>query len=465
MILGDTVQLDGTGSSDADGDPLSPSWGFSSSPATSGLGSSDISPNNSATPTLVPDVVGTYILQLTVSDGTDTDQDEVVVTVSAPPNNAPTADAGPDQSVTVGDNVQLDGSGSSDPEGDSLSFSWSLVSPIGSSASLTGASTDSPTFVADVTGTFFLILTVDDGSLTASDSVSVIASGGNQAPVADAGQNQSVAFPGTVSLDASSSSDPDNDPLSFSWSFLNIPPGSALVSSDIVDGGGGAASFIPDTLGFYVLEVTVDDGSLSDTSRVVVTVFNPGENSPPVADAGADQVASTGDTVILDGTGSFDADGDPFTYDWIFVSKPSSSTLGNGDISDFFTATPSFVPDVEGTFTLMLSVSDGTTTNRDQVDVVVSFANSTPVADAGPDQVVSPGDTVQLDGSGSSDADGDALVYTWALVPPSGSSATLSDDTAESPTFVADVAGSFLLVLQVSDGIESVLDSMNVTAQ
>jgi hypothetical protein len=400
-----------------------------------------------------------------VYDGTVVTWDNLVVTVTATQNNAPVASAGSGQSVTVGDTVQLDGSGSSDPDGDTLSYAWSLVSPIGSSASLTGASTESPTFVADLTGSYFLVLTVDDGSLTASDTVTVTVSAGNQAPVADAGQNQSVAFPGTISLDASASSDPDNDPLTFSWAFLTIPPGSALVASDIVDGGGGTASFIPDELGFYIIEVTVDDGDLSDTSRVVVTVFNPGGNSPPVADAGSDQGANTGDTVTLDGTGSFDADGDPFTYDWIFLSLPATSSLGPGDIGGFFTATPTFVPDVEGTYTFMLSVSDGTTTNRDQVDVVVSFANSAPVADAGSDQVVSPGETVQLDGSNSSDADGDALVYTWTLVPPGGSFASLSDLTAESPTFVADVAGSYLLVLQVSDGIESVLDSMNVTAQ
>ena len=65
--------------------------------------------------------------------------------------------------------------------------------------------------------------------------------------------------------------------------------------------------------------------------------------------------------------------------------------------------------------------------------------NTQPVADAGPDQPVAVNDTVVLDGSGSSDTDGDALTYSWSLLSvPGGSGATLSDATAVNPTFVAD---------------------------
>ena len=91
-------------------------------------------------------------------------------------NIAPIADAGPDQGVFVGDVVSLDGSLSSDPDIDPLTFSWTLARPDGSTAVLTGDTTASPTFTADVPGTYTATLTVADSfGATASDSVDVSA--------------------------------------------------------------------------------------------------------------------------------------------------------------------------------------------------------------------------------------------------------------------------------------------------
>jgi len=82
-----------------------------------------------------------------------------------------------------------------------------------------------------------------------------------------------------------------------------------------------------------------------------------------------------------------------------------------------------------------------------------SATNSPPVADAGPDQVVQTGDTVQLDGSASSDSDGDSLSRAWSFTAkPTGSTAALSDQTVVDPTFVADTAGDCGLELAVKDG-------------
>jgi len=95
-----------------------------------------------------------------------------------------------------------------------------------------------------------------------------------------------------------------------------------------------------------------------------------------------------------------------------------------------------------------------------------SATNSPPTADAGPDQTVQTGDTVQLDGSGSSDPDSDPLSYSWSFVSkPAGSAAVFSDPTIINPTFVADVAGDYILELRVGDGRGgSDIDQVTITA-
>jgi len=91
--------------------------------------------------------------------------------------------------------------------------------------------------------------------------------------------------------------------------------------------------------------------------------------------------------------------------------------------------------------------------------------NTAPVADAGMDQDVITGDPVTLDGSGSSDADGDPLSYSWTLTVPEGSMAMLSDATIDTPSFTADVDGDYVAELVVNDGmVDSPADSVTVTA-
>lgn len=96
----------------------------------------------------------------------------------------------------------------------------------------------------------------------------------------------------------------------------------------------------------------------------------------------------------------------------------------------------------------------------------IANANSAPVADAGDDQNVTTGSLVTLDGSDSSDADGDMLIYNWLFTSkPDGSDATFSDSTVVNPAFTADVDGTYVINLVVNDGtVDSLPDTVTITA-
>jgi len=110
-----------------------------------------------------------------------------------PENHPPVANAGPDQTANVGNVVHLNGSGSSDMDGDPLTYRWSLISvPGGSSAALSNATAVQPTFVVDLPGTYVAQLVVNDGKIDSSpDTVVVIVEG---QPPSETGTIRGVKF-------------------------------------------------------------------------------------------------------------------------------------------------------------------------------------------------------------------------------------------------------------------------------
>jgi RHS repeat-associated protein len=450
VFAGNKVTLDGSKSSDSDGDPLTFHWSFFSVPEGSTAALSD---STAVRPTFVMDKPGTYVVQLIVNDGTvDSLPDTVMITTH---NNRPVAKAGPDQAVFAGNTVTLDGSKSSDVDGDPLTFHWSFFSvPEGSTAILSDSTAVRPTFVVDKPGTYVLQLMVNDGMVDSLPDTVVITTH-NSRPLAKAGPDQTVSVRDKVTLDGKESFDVDGDPLTFFWSFTSRPAGSTMMLSD---SKAVQPTFVVDKPGTYVLQLMVNDGmvdSLPDT--VAVTTHN----SRPVAKAGPDQTVSVGDQVILDGKKSYDVDGDSLTFFWSFTSSPPGSTAA---LSDPFAVRPTFVVDKPGTYVLQLMVNDGTVDSLPDT-VMITTHNSRPLAKAGLDQTVSVGDQVTLDGSGSHDADGDPLVFYWSFTArPAGSTATLSDPFAVQPTFVVDKPGAYVFQLIVNDGkIDSCPDTVVIT--
>ena len=100
------------------------------------------------------------------------------------------ANAGPDQTVLTTQTVQLNGSASTDVDGDPLTYAWSFVNrPAGSAATLSNPSIVNPTFVADKFGLYTVQLIVNDGTVNSAPDTVVISTQ-NSAPVANAGPDQ-----------------------------------------------------------------------------------------------------------------------------------------------------------------------------------------------------------------------------------------------------------------------------------
>ncbi len=292
---------------------------------------------------------------------------------------APNAAGGSDQTASVGSLVTLDGSASSDPEGDALTYSWSFKSVPSGSALATSDITDrtsvQASFTPDVGGSYRVRFVVSDGTSVDKDFLWVTASSAsNSAPTAEAGATVFANTGSVATVDASGSSDPEGDALSYSWTFRSVPASSSITNSSYTDSAAVSTTFTPDVAGDYRVRLIVNDGSLSDKDFVWVRVT--GSNSAPTADAGTAQSGAVGAVHTLDGSGSSDPDGDAITYSWSWRTLPAGSSLTNGDITDSTTATPSFTSDVAGTYRLRLVVRDATYTGKDFVNVVVSATST-----------------------------------------------------------------------------------------
>jgi hypothetical protein len=385
--------------------------------------------------------------------------DSVILTDA---NTAPVANAGVDQSVITGTAVTLDGSASSEVDGDLLTYSWTITSkPNGSGASLSRTSVVNPTFIPDAAGTYVFSLVANDGKATSTaDVVTVTASNVNAAPIANAGNTQNVVTGAPVTLDGSGSRDANGDLLSYSWTVASRPAGSVATLSSTTD---AKPIFTPDEAGAYIFNLVVNDGKLNSAPATVSVIATAAaSNAAPVARAGSAQSVVVGTVVTLDGSNSSDANGDLLTYNWTVTSKPNGSAA---ELSSAADPKPTFIPDIAGTYVFILVVNDGKVNSAAAtvaVTATTTAANAAPVAKAGMDQSAVVGNVVTLDGSASSDADGDQLTYRWTAAANPGN-AILSSTVAVKPTFTPDVVGTYVFHLVVNDGkINSVTSTVSI---
>ncbi|MFH2064126.1 MAG: PKD domain-containing protein [Pseudomonadota bacterium] len=374
--------------------------------------------------------------------------------------NAPVAVIGSDQTVSQGDTVTLDGIASYDPDGGSFAYLWEQTH--GASVSLSSSTTvqtvfTAPNVAADGESLVFRLTVTDSGGLQsyANTIVTVIGSSGNRPPVANAGPDQDgVIQAKKVYLNGSNSFDPESAAIQ-SYSWLQLSGTAVSLSSSSAANPTFTAPFVGTSGDTLVFELTVsDDKGLLAKDRCSVTVTD--KNSPPVADAGDNQLVGSGDLVYLDGSGSSDPDtgkGDQIRYYWNQISGTRV------DLSSYTTSGPSFtVPSVitsDEALLFELTVTDlaGLSAVDSCIINVATGTNRPPVADAGPaSTTMVEGSTIDLDGSNSSDPDGDSITYRW--VQKSGPPLTFSDTLIVQPSVTSsDVTADEIavVVLTVTD--------------
>lgn len=265
---GTTVQLDARRATDPNGDTLRYQWSLESKPPTS---TTELVGATTAQVSFLVDQVGVFVVRVEVSDGELTTKSDRILVTST--NEAPVAVAGDDFSVPVGGPVRLDGSGSSDANGDDLSYAWTVARQPSTSELVV----DEPSAIVeglrvDVRGEYEFLLTVSDGELTSTDSVGVRVGISANIPVAVARtQTATAALDDVVRLDGRQSSDADGDPLTYAWAMASRPLNSL---SELDDRVAPTPTFVPDQPGEYRLELIVSDGyHFSAVSGVTVTAF------------------------------------------------------------------------------------------------------------------------------------------------------------------------------------------------
>lgn len=380
---------------------------------------------------------GIHEVFCTVSDGTDATTESLHIAVG---DVGPLVDAGPDRTVNP-DEITLTAVGR-DPLRQPLSYSWRVASAP-ADTTLDTPELSSTTLVVRTAGEYVFEVTVSNGTRTATDKVTITVR--NIAPVANAGPPVRTGRAGEpLALDARASTDANGDELSYSWEFVSGPEAEFEGATT-----GELVVVVPATSGELVVKLTVSDGTLSSSTTVSIRVSpkdGPGTN-PPVAVAGEDQTAIVGETVTLDGSGSYDVDGDVLTYDW---SQRGGPTL---ELEDSEEATTTFVPAVPGTYSFVLTVFDGSFFSYDTVTVEVfdGAGNTRPVAVITPEETsTAVVERVTLDGSQSHDAEGSPLTYRWEQL--SGPTANLIGATTSSVRVNSMSPGVVVLSLVVNDG-------------
>jgi len=312
----------------------------------------------SLTTTVSFPAIGVYVLRLTGSDGAATAFDELTVLV----NQAPVIEASAPALINIPGTATLTGQvleeGRGDPTQGSITAIWKQVSGPAPAAI---AHADSLTTVVTFThsGEYSFQLTVNNGFLSTSTLVRVVA---NQAPEVEAGDDQQVNLPGTITLQGAVEDDGWPNPpaaVTVAWSKVS-GPGEVMFGEQALE---TTASFSQS--GIYTLRLTATDGAIATYDDLTVIA-----NQPPLVEAGADQKLSFTKTVTLSGIVTDDQlplEPGFVTTEWSFVSGPGDVTFENP--TALITKATFSHP---GSYVLQLTANDGAAIAQDEVRITLT---------------------------------------------------------------------------------------------
>ena len=361
------VNLSFSGSAGDDGLPfgtLSTTWSLQSGPASVSISDASSLQTDVSFP-----VDGTYVLELQADDGELVGSDTLVVDIFT--NGPPSADAGADQSVFFGDLAFLDANATDDGQPFyyaqyGIYFTWSKLSGPGT-VTFSNVHGTNITAAFSEPGLYEIQLAAFDWHLYGYDTVQVMVSAPNLAPTADAGADQTITLPASASLNGSIADDglPSNSVLA-TWSKISGPGTVAFGNANAED---TTASFSTD--GTYVLQLLADDGELTASDTVTITV-NPIPNQAPSVDAGGDfsQKWKKRKWYPLDGTVTDDGLPNPpgaTSTIWSKVSGPGSVTFSNANAVN---TTAKFSK--RGTYVLKLHADDGDLVSDDTITITLT---------------------------------------------------------------------------------------------
>ena len=432
-----TTSLSITGSATDDHNIVSHIW-----TKVSGTGGTIVSPSNYTT--LITGLsVGSYTFRLSATDDSSaTSFDDMIVTVNAAVNIAPTANAGVDQFITLPTNsASLTGSGN-DPDGTITAYVWTKVSGP-TAGTITNAVAASTTVTGLTAGIYkFELRVTDNGGAFGRDTmqVTVNAAAANTPPTANAGPDQSITLPTSAVNLSGSGTDANGTISAYLWTKISGPTGAGTITN----AASAATSVTALIAGIYKFELRVtDNGGAFGRDTMQVIVFAP--NLAPVANAGLDQsISLPTNTTNLSGSGT-DADGTIAAYKWTKISGPAGETITNSILSGTTVSGLS-----AGIYVFELKVTDNNgATGTDMMQVTVNPENIPPVANAGLDQsIILPTNTVTLIGRGS-DVDGTIVSFKWRQV--SGPVDKLTSVNTAITVLDNLIEGTYKLELTVTD--------------